>query len=352
LEISNFLSTFAPLNYNAMPTSVSRIYFCLSFLLLLLLIADVAVGSTTVAPLEALKAWLCGEDSPQSIILFRYRIPKTITAIMAGVSLSISGLQMQTVFRNPLADPYILGVSTGAGLGVALFLLGAPFFSTFALFSLGQAFAAWVGAAGIMLLLVAVSARVRDIMAILVLGVILGSAVSAIITLLQYFGQAAALKSYVLWTMGSIGNVSASQLVILCATTLTGSIAALFSCKALNALMLGEDYARTLGYRVGLQRTVFILIATLLTGAVTAFCGPIGFVGIAVPHVARMLCRSANHGVLMPVSMLLGACALLLCDVLSQLPAGYDTSLPINTITALLGLPVVIFVIVRNQKTI
>lgn len=327
------------------------LYCCLSVLLLCLFAADVAFGSVLISPLDALKAWQDEAVTPQSVILFHYRIPKAIVAVVVGMSLSVSGLQMQTVFRNPLADPYILGVSAGAGLGVALFLLGAPLFATLAWFSLGQAFAAWVGAAGMMLLLIVVSARVRDIMAILVLGVILGSAVSALITLLQYFGQSAALKSYVLWTMGNIGNVSAAQLAVLCATTLAGGAAALCSCKTLNALMLGEDYARSIGYRVTLHRTLIILTATMLTGTATAFCGPIGFVGIAVPHVARMLCRNADHRRLMPVSMLLGACALLLCDILSQMP-GFDTSLPINTITALLGIPVVIFVIIRNQKLI
>jgi iron complex transport system permease protein len=328
-----------------------RHYFWLSLLLAFLLVVDMTVGTASVPLSSALEAWWNGTPTPQSILLFNYRIPKAITAVLVGISLSVSGLQMQTVFRNPLADPYILGVSSGAGLGVALFLLGAPLFGMFALVELGMAFAAWVGAAGVMLLLALAASRVRDIMAILVMGVILGSAISAIITLLQYFGQAEALKSYVLWTMGNIGNVTVWQLWILFAATAIGCTAALFLCKTLNVLVLGEDYARTLGCRVGTQRTLLILTATLLTGAATAFCGPIGFVGIAVPHVARVLCRTANHRVLMPASMLIGACTLLLCDILSHLP-GANVPLPINTISALLGIPVVVWVIIRNQKTV
>jgi iron complex transport system permease protein len=331
--------------------SYSLLYLCLSILLALLLLLDMQAGAVSVDLSAAIKEWWNGIPTPQSVILFQYRIPKAICAVLVGISLSASGLQMQTMFRNPLADPYILGISAGAGLGVALFLLGAPIFGIFAMFALGQAFAAWIGAACIMLLLAMVAARIRDIMAILVLGVILGSAISAIIALLQYFGQASALKSYVLWTMGSIGSITSPQLWILSATTLAGSIAAIFSCKTLNILLLGEDYARSLGCRVTLQRTMLILTATLLTGAATAFCGPIGFVGIAVPHIARMLCRTADHRILMPAAMLMGACTLLLCDILSHLPH-LDTPLPINIITALLGIPVVIFVIVRNQKTI
>jgi iron complex transport system permease protein len=313
--------------------------------------ANIQAGTTSFHIMDAISAWWHNAVTPQGVILFQYRIPKAITAVLVGVSLSASGLMMQTLFRNPLADPYILGVSAGAGLGVALFLLGAPLFGALSAVALGQSFAAWLGAAGVMLLLLFTSARVRDIMAILVLGVILGSAISAIITLLQYFGQASALKSYVLWTMGGIGNLTMPQLMILCATTIVGSLAALLLCKMLNILLLGEDYARTLGCRIGLLRIMLILTAAILTGSVTAFCGPIGFVGIAVPHVARILCRTANHRILMPISMLIGACTLLLCDMLCHIPR-LEIPLPINTITALLGIPIVIFVIIRNQKTI
>jgi iron complex transport system permease protein len=326
-------------------------YIVLFILLVLLMLLDIRAGAIHVDFASAFSAYRSGQHTSHSVILFLYRLPKAITAVLVGISLSASGLQMQILFRNPLADPYILGVSAGAGLGVALFLLGVPLFGAFTMFAMGQAMAAWIGAAAVMMLLVVVSMRIRDIMAILVLGVIFGSAVSSIITLLQYFGQASALKSYVLWTMGSIGVLDMQQISVLVITTFVGGIAALLSCKTLNILMLGEDYARTLGCRIGLQRTLLILTATLLTGAVTAFCGPIGFVGIAVPHAARMLCRRADNRILMPVSMLLGACTLLLCDILSHIP-NVEVSLPINVVTSLFGIPVVIFVIIRNQKTI
>lgn len=324
------------------------IYIGLSILLLLLFIADVSVGTTNIHLADALRAWWHNDSTLQSDILLHYRLPKSIVAVMVGISLSISGLQMQTLFRNPLADPYILGISAGAGLGVALFVLGKPLFVTSAWWQWGQAFAAWVGAVGVALLLVLIAGRVRSIMTLLILGVILGSAVSALINLLQYFGEAASLKSYVLWTMGNVGNVSQVQLLVLCAITAFGSIVALLSHNTLNALMLGEEYARSIGYNVSLHRTLIIFTATLLTGAAVAFCGPIGFIGIAVPHIARMILQNANHRYLLPATMLTGACVLLLCDTLSQLP-GNAAVLPINTITALLGIPIVIFVILRNR---
>lgn len=320
-----------------------------------LLVADVLLGSEPVPLSTAWRALLGAEPSHLSQIILAYRLPKAMVALLVGVSLSVSGLQMQTVFRNPLADPYILGVSSGAGLGVALFVMGYSVWGTTAvgalLASMGYAASACVGAALIMGIMLTVSMRVRDIMAMLILGVMIGSATSAIISALQYFSREAALKSYVLWTMGGLGNVTSTQLYVLTAVTLAGSVLALLSVKTLNALMLGESYARSIGYNVGRSRLAVMLTATLLTGTATAFCGPIGFIGVAVPHVARMLIREADHRYLLPITMLLGAVAMLLCDVISSLP-GYETSLPINTVTSLLGIPIVILVIVRNQKIV
>jgi iron complex transport system permease protein len=321
----------------------------------MLLVADVLLGSEPVPLSAAWRALLGAEQSHLSQIILAYRLPKAMVALLVGVSLSISGLQMQTIFRNPLADPYILGVSAGAGLGVALFVMGYSAWGTTAvgalLASMGYAASACVGAAFVMLIMLSISMRVRDIMAMLILGVMIGSATSAVISALQYFSREAALKSYVLWTMGGLGNVTSVQLYVLIAVTLAGSALALLSIKTLNALMLGESYARSIGYNVGRHRLAIMLTATLLTGTATAFCGPIGFIGVAVPHAARMLIREADHRYLLPITMLLGAVALLLCDVLSSMP-GYETSLPINTVTSLLGIPVVIMVIVRNQKIV
>ncbi len=334
---------------------VAVVYAVLAALLLLFFIADILLGSHIISVPTAIKALLGEDSSPLSHIFIGYRIPKALVAVVVGVSLSVSGLQMQTVFRNPLADPYILGVSSGAGLGVALFLMGCSLWGGVALGaflpSMGYALSAWIGAACVMLIMLLISVRVRDIMAMLILGMMIGSAASALITVLQYFSRETTLKSYVLWTMGSLGNVTTAQLHVLLVVTLVGSIFALLSIKTLNALMLGETYARSIGYGATRHRTFIILTSTILAGTVTAFCGPIGFIGVAVPHVARMLIREADHRYLMPTTMLLGAVVMLLCDVISQVP-GYDTSLPINTVTALLGIPVVIFVIIRNQKIV
>jgi iron complex transport system permease protein len=320
-----------------------------------LFVADVVLGSERLPLGEVLRALMGDDDSSASRIVTGYRVPKALAALLVGMALATSGLQMQTVFRNPLADPYILGVSSGAGLGVALFVMGCSLWGTTALGALlsgmGYALAACLGAACVMLLVLLISMRVRDIMAMLILGVMIGSATSAVISLLQYFSRDASLKSYVLWTMGGMGNVTTTQLAILTAVTLAGCGLALLSVKTLNALMLGESYARSLGFNVAKRRLLIILTATVLTGTCTAFCGPIGFVGVAVPHVARMLIREADHRYLLPITMLLGAALMLMCDLLSAMP-GYDTSLPINTITALLGIPVVVIVIVRNQKII
>jgi iron complex transport system permease protein len=324
-------------------------------LLLLFFVADILLGSEAISPRELWNVFRYGENSPLWHIIFGYRLSKAVVAVIVGVSLSVSGLQMQTVFRNPLADPYILGVSSGAGLGVALLLMGCSLFGGVAagafLPSMGYALAACIGAAGVMLVMLLISVRVRDIMAMLILGMMIGSAASALISVLQYFSRETMLKSYVLWTMGNLGNVTTAQLYVMLVIVLIGGVFALLSIKTLNALMLGEAYARSIGYGARRHRTFIMLTSTILTGTVTAFCGPIGFIGVAVPHVARMLVCEADHRYLMPTTMLLGAVVMLLCDIVSQLP-GYDTSLPINTVTALLGIPIVVIVIIRNQKIV
>ncbi|MGL4957268.1 MAG: iron chelate uptake ABC transporter family permease subunit [Bacteroidales bacterium] len=327
------------------------IYTVLILLLVQFFIADILLGGQNISLMEFWQLFTVSESSPVHDIVFLYRLPKAITSFVVGVSLSISGLQMQTVFRNPLADPYILGVSSGAGLGVALLIMGSAWWGTTMLDlpSIGYALAACFGAAGVMLIMLFISLRVRDIMAMLILGMMIGSATAALITVLQYFSQEAMLKSYMLWTMGSLANLTLSQLYILLVVSIAGVVFALLSTKTLNALMLGENYARSIGYGATLHRSFIILSASLLTGTVTAFCGPIGFIGIAVPHVARLLMREADHRYLMPTTILLGGVLMLLCDIISQLPF-QNSVLPINTVTALLGIPIIVLVIMRNQK--
>ena len=324
------------------PGRTAFLFTALALLTVALFTADLLVGSVSVAPADIWAA-LTGGDCDPAIrdIILRIRLLKAVTALLAGAALAASGLQMQTLFRNPLAGPYVLGISSGAGLGVALFLLGAPLLGVSAhsfVQSLGIAGAAWLGAALVLLVVMAVSRRIKDIMVILILGMMFGSGISSIVEILQYLSSEAALKSFVIWTMGSLGDVTGGNLALM----LVLSVAAI---KPLNLLLLGENYARTMGLNVQRTRTLLFLSTVLLAGTVTAFCGPVGFIGLAVPHLARMLFASADHRILMPGSMLAGAALLLVCDLISK-----TLALPINTVTALMGIPVVIIVVVRNRN--
>lgn len=330
----------------------STILFCiLSALVVLLFAADIAVGSVNIALSDIWATLTGGEcDAVTARIIIDIRLMKAIIAILAGAALSVSGLQMQTLFRNPLAGPYVLGVSSGASLGVALFILGGPllgFTASPLLTTLGTAGAAWLGAAAILALVASVSRRIKDIMVILILGMMIGSAVSAIVQIMQYLSNEEALKSFIVWTMGSLGDVTSSQLLLVAPAIIAGLIIAVSVIKPMNMLLLGESYARTMGLNIQRTRTLILLSTTLLAGTVTAFCGPIGFIGLAIPHVARILFRNADHRILLPAAALSGAIALLVCDIFSKL-----LTLPVNTITALLGIPIVIWVVIKNKNIV
>ena len=328
----------------------NAIFFAvLTALTAMLFACDMAVGSVDIPIRDVIAAVTGGEcDGAVCDIILKIRIIKALMAVMAGAALAVAGLQMQTLFRNPLAGPYVLGISSGASLGVALFLLGAPLFGCMAdplVQSLGTAGAAWVGAAAVLAAVMAVSRRIKDIMVILILGMMLGSAIGSVVEILQYLGSESALKSFVVWTMGSLGDATAVQLGIVAPLLAVGFILAVAAVKPLNMLLLGENYARTMGLDAFRARTVVFMSTVLLAGTVTAFCGPIGFVGLAVPHVARMLFATADHRTLMPASALLGTAMLLLCDMVSK-----SLALPVNTVTALMGIPVVVLVVVRNRN--
>lgn len=331
------------------PGRTAFLFTALALLTVALFTADLLVGSVSVAPADIWAA-LTGGDCDPAIrdIILRIRLLKAVTALLAGAALAASGLQMQTLFRNPLAGPYVLGISSGAGLGVALFLLGAPLLGVSAhsfVQSLGIAGAAWLGAALVLLVVMAVSRRIKDIMVILILGMMFGSGISSIVEILQYLSSEAALKSFVIWTMGSLGDVTGGNLALMLPVITAGLALSVAVIKPLNLLLLGENYARTMGLNVQRTRTLLFLSTVLLAGTVTAFCGPVGFIGLAVPHLARMLFASADHRILMPGSMLAGAALLLVCDLISK-----TLALPINTVTALMGIPVVIIVVVRNRN--
>ncbi len=307
---------------------------------------DMMVGAVNIPLSEVWKA-LTGGDCPESTvkIVRNIRLVKAFVALLAGAALSVSGLQMQTLFRNPLAGPYVLGISSGASLGVALFILGAPLLGlTGSLASMGVAGAAWAGSAAVLLVIAAVGHRIKDIMVILILGMMFSSGVGAVVQILQYLSKEDALKSFVVWTMGSLGDVTGSQLVVLLPAVAVGLLAAVACVKPLNLLLLGEEYAVTMGLRVRRTRALLLLSTTLLAGTVTAFCGPIGFIGLAMPHVTRMLLADADHRFLLPAVMITGAAVMLVCDIISKM-----LLLPINAITALLGIPIVVWVVLRNQ---
>ena len=309
----------------------SKLLFSLLLLLTLgLQFAELIFGSVSIPWNELFLA----ENAP---IVIDIRLLKMIVAVIAGVALSVSGLQMQTLFSNPLAGPYVLGLSSGASLGVALVLLGG------AVGPLGIAGAALCGSGVVMLLLLVVNSRVRDGMSLLILGIMFSSAVGAIVQILQFLSRESALKSYVVWTMGSLGEVTWPQLWILAGIIVIGLIIAVVTVKDLNLMMFGPVLARSMGLDLRRSRALILLSTTLLAGGITAFCGPIGFIGMAVPHIARGLFRSADSRILLPASALLGADILLACDLISRLFV-----LPINSITSLVGIPVVIYVILRK----
>ena len=332
---------------------VILIFLGLILLVAVLLVLDVFLGSVTIKPSEVVKAIFNTSHSDFQTIIMKFRMPKAITAVIVGVALSLSGLQMQTVFRNPMAGPYVLGISSGASLGVAFVILGfSSNITPETISGLGNwilVAAAWVGAGAVMLLIMAISSRVKDIMTILILGIMLSGGISAIVTIMQYFSNESMLKSYVIWTMGSLGNLTTSQLNVLVISVSVGMILSLFSSKMLNALLIGENYASSIGLNVRFARTVIFICTSILAGSVTAFCGPIGFIGIAVPHIVRILFKTSDHKVLVPGTILMGGSIMLFSDIVSQLP-GSESVLPVNAVTSLIGIPVVIWIILRNRK--
>ena len=305
-----------------------------------LFLLDLAVGAVNI-PIRDVWAALTGGNCSRATekIVLNIRLIKAIVALLAGAALSVSGLQMQTLFRNPLAGPYVLGISSGASLGVALVVLAGVGSS------IGIAGAAWLGAALVLVVIAAVGHRIKDIMVILILGMMFSSGVGAIVQILQYLSKEESLKAFVIWTMGSLGDVTFDQLAVLVPSIIAGLLLAVVTIKPLNLLLFGEEYAVTMGLNIRRSRGLLFLSTTLLAGTVTAFCGPIGFIGLAMPHVTRMLFRNSDHRVLVPGTVLSGAAVLLLCDLVSKM-----FTLPINAITALLGIPIVVWVVLRNKS--
>jgi len=330
----------------------------LLLLLLLVFLLDIAIGSVRIPLKEVLQVIFSAhtDNDTWTYIITQIRIPKAFTAVMAGCGLSVSGLQMQTLFRNPLAEPSMLGITAGASLGVAAIMLaGGNIATLYTIKELGLSGswmitgAACLGAALIMMLVLSVSGTVKNNVMMLIIGIMIGTITLSIISIWQYFSEPELIKDYLLWTFGSLGGTSGMQLVILGLAIITGLVISFFSCKMLDALLLGENYARSMGVTAKRARFIIICSTSLLAGSITAFCGPIGFVGIAVPHMARLLFSTSNHRILIPGCCLIGTILMLLCDVIAQLP-GSNTVLPINIITALVGAPAVIWIILRKNN--
>ena len=323
--------------------------------LIFLFFVNISLGSITI-PFKEVYTSLSGGQSSKSTweyIIINYRLPKAITAVLVGMGLSISGLLMQTLFRNPLAGPYVLGLSSGASLGVAFVILGASilpsFLSGILLSPYGIVLASTLGSTSVLLLVLLVSQRLRDTMAILIVGLMFGSFTSAIVGVLTYFSSAEQLQKFTFWSMGNLGNLSWSSILILSVCVLLGLLLSLLSIKPLNALLLGENYAKSMGLNFNKARLIIILATSILAGSITAYAGPIAFIGLAVPHIAKLVFQTSNHTILFWATLLFGAAIMLVCDVVSQMP-GMEITLPINAITSILGAPVVIWLLVQKRS--
>lgn len=319
-------------------------------LALLVFIADLVYGSVDISLSEIL-AIIKGNSQQQShsYILLNFRFPKALTAVLTGIGLSLAGLQMQTLFRNPLAGPFVLGISSGAGLGVALMVMAGSLFTGVMFGNLGIVAFAFIGSTLVMLLVVAISLKVTDSVSLLIIGIMLGSVSGALVSILQYFSDPSSTHSFLVWTFGSLSGVTWSKLQILTPLVSVGVVITFMLQKSLNALLLGENQAMTIGIDIKRVRLWVILATCLMAGTITAFTGPIAFLGVAVPHIARSVFRTSDHQVIIPASALIGVTLMLICDLISQLP-GSHTTLPINSVTALFGAPVVIAVILRSRN--
>ena len=332
------------------------IYFLLGFLILLLFfLINISLGSVSISFSDTFKS-LIGqniENQSNAYIIKNYRLPKALTAILTGSGLAISGLMMQTLFRNPLAGPYVLGLSSGASLGVALVIMGGVLFgfSSLVFSSWNIIIAASLGSFLVMLAVIAASFRMKNTMGILIIGIMFAALTGAIVNILSYFSPSDQLQKYVFWSFGSLGNLSTEELSILFLCWIIGLILCLFSLKSLNALLLGENYAKSMGIQLKKNRFLVIISTCILAGSITAFAGPIAFVGLAVPHLIRLIIPTSNHLVLMPAVLISGAILMLICDTIAQLP-GSELTLPINAVTSIFGAPIVIWLILRKRKLV
>ena len=316
---------------------------------------NISLGSINIPIKDVYTSLLHGSCSKESwnYIILNYRLPKAIVAILIGIGFSISGLLMQTLFRNPLAGPYVLGLSSGASLGVAIVILGASLLpislSEFFLSSFGIIIASSLGSFIVLVSVLVIAKRLRDTMAILIVGLMFGSLTSAIVGSLTYFSSAEQLQKFTFWSLGNLGNLTWNSITILCFCVVLGLVLSVFSIKPLNALLLGENYARSLGINYKKTKYIILFATSILAGSITAFVGPIAFIGLAVPHIAKLVFQTSNHKILFWSTLLFGAIIMLICDSITQIP-GTEIILPINAITSIFGAPIVIWLLVSKRK--
>lgn len=335
------------------PIPFIRTCILLVLLIIVLFFADIVLGSVWI-PIDEIFQVLIGGESEKSSwqnIILQFRLPRALTGILVGSALSVSGLQLQTLFRNPLAGPYVLGISTGASLGVAIAVMSSVFLGgILSQYYIGNwiiIIASTLGSGLVLLMVLSISFRVRDSMTLLIVGLMFGSISGAIVSMLQFFSSAQQLQVFVIWTMGSLGGLTWQELSILSIVVIIGIAISISQIKPLNAFLLTENYARTLGINIKRARFWIIISTSLLAGGITAFCGPIAFIGLAVPHLTRPIFNTSDHKILVPAVVLSGIIIMLTCDIISQLP-GSQHILPINAITSLIGAPVVIWIIIRK----
>ncbi len=333
----------------------SIVFASLAILFVLALLLNISFGQVAIPIKEVFKSLFGGGASKETwdYIITNFRLPKAITAVLVGVGLSVSGLLMQTLFRNPLAGPYVLGLSSGSSLGVAFVILGAGLlpavFSQFLLSPYGIIVASCMGSLLVLLMILIVSQRLRDTMSILIVGLMFSSFTGALVSVFSYFSTAEQLQKYTFWSMGSIGNISWQNISILAACVVVGLVLSLFSLKSLDALLLGENYAKSMGLNISKSRYIIIFATSILAGSITAFAGPIAFIGLAVPHLGKLLFRTSNHQILFAATLFIGSIIMLFCDTISQMP-GFEFTLPINAITSIIGAPMVIWLIVSRKN--
>ena len=335
--------------------SYTKQFITLSFGLVMVLLVSISLGSVSI-PLDEIIAVLSGNDSSKSswaTIILHFRLPKAITAMLVGSGLSIAGLLMQTLFKNPLAGPFVLGISSGASLGVAILILGASIFggviTTVSFSSWGLAIASSLGAAMVLFAVLLTAHKVRNTMSILIIGLMFGTVTSAIISVFTFFSDAEKIQQFVFWGFGNLGNLSWNEILVFFTIYVIAIINLIRIIKPLNSLLIGENYSKSLGVNIKKNRTIILVITSLLTGVTTAFAGPIAFIGLAVPHITKLVFKTSDHTILLPAVAILGAIILLVCDMVAQLPTS-EFTLPINAVTSLIGAPVVIWLLVRKKK--